>query len=125
LCVDFKDLNKTSIKDNYPQPNMEFFLQQVTGSSCMSMFYGFSGYNQVSVVEEDMPKNTFITPWDTYSYARIPFGLKNVGATFQIAMDHDFKDLIGKFMVDYQDDIIVHSNIREEHINNLRQVFER
>jgi hypothetical protein len=125
LCVDFRDLNKESIKDNYPLPNMEFLLQQVTGSTCMSMLDGFSGYNQVLVVEEDMPKTTFITPWETYAYARMPFGLKNVGDTFQRAMDHAFKYLIGKFMVDYQDDLTVHSKIREEHINHLRQVFER
>jgi hypothetical protein len=55
----------------------------------------------------------------------IPFGLKNAGATFQRAMDHAFKDLIGKFMEDYQDDLTVHSKLRERHIKHLRQVFER
>jgi hypothetical protein len=55
----------------------------------------------------------------------MPFGLKNAGATFQRAMDHAFKDLIGKFMADYQDDLIVHSKLRERHIKHLRQVFER
>jgi hypothetical protein len=125
MCVDFRDLNKSSVKDNYPLPNMEFLLQQVTGSACMSMLDGFSGYNQVLVAEEDMPKMTFITPWETYVYARMPFGLKNVGATFQRAMDHAFEGLIGKFMVDYQDDLTVHSKTRSEHIHHLRQVFER
>jgi hypothetical protein len=125
LCVDFRDLNKASIKDNYPLPNMEFILQQVTGSACMSMLDGFSRYNQVLVAEEDRPKTTFITPWETYVYAHMPFGLKNIGATFQRAMDHTFKDLIGRFMVDYQDDLTVHSKAREEHIHHLRQVFER
>ena len=51
MCVDFRDLNKTSIKYNYPLPNMEFLLQQVTGSACMSILYGFSGYNQVLVAK--------------------------------------------------------------------------
>jgi hypothetical protein len=78
MCVDFRDLNKESIKDNFPFPNMEFLLQQVTRSDCMSMLDGFSGYNQVLVVEEDMEKTTFITPWETYSYDRMPFVLKNV-----------------------------------------------
>jgi hypothetical protein len=77
MCVDFRDLNKESIKDNFPLPNMEFLLQQVTGSACMSMLDGFSGYNQVLVIEEDRAKTTFITPWETYAYARMPFGLKN------------------------------------------------
>jgi hypothetical protein len=53
MCVDFKYLNKASVKDKYPLPNMEFLVQQVKGSTCMSMLDGFSGYNQVLVVEED------------------------------------------------------------------------
>jgi hypothetical protein len=125
MCVDFRDLNKSSVKDNYPLPNMEFLLQQVTGSACMSMLDGFSGYNQVLVAEEDRAKTTFITPWETYAYAQMPFGLKNVGATFQRDMDHAFEGLIGKFMVDYQDDLTVHSKTRNEHIHHLRKVFER
>jgi hypothetical protein len=74
LCVDFRDLNKESIKDNYPLPNMEMLLQQVTGSSLMSMLDGFSGYNQVLVAEEDRPKIDFITPWETYAYVSCLLG---------------------------------------------------
>jgi hypothetical protein len=92
---------------------MEILLQQGIGSTLMSMLDVFSGYNQVLVAEEDMLKNTFITPWDTYAYVNMPFGLKNVGATFQRVMDHAFKDLIGKFMVNYQDDLNIHSRVRE------------
>jgi hypothetical protein len=61
MCVDFKNLNKARIKDNYHLPNMEFLLQQVIGSTCMPMLDGFSGYSQVLVVEEDKAKTTFIT----------------------------------------------------------------
>ena len=61
---------------------------------------------------------------ETYAYDRIPFGLKNVGATFQRAMDHAFNRLIGKFMADYQDDLTVQSKKREDHIHHLRKVFE-
>jgi len=82
MCVDFRDLNKASITDNYPLPNMEFLLHQVTGSTCISMLDGFFIYNQVLVFEEDKAKTTFITPLETYAYARMPFGLKNAGATF-------------------------------------------
>jgi hypothetical protein len=96
MCVDFRDVNKASINDNYPLPNMEFLLQQVTGSSCMSTLDDFSGYYQVLVVEEDNKNTTFIRPWETYAYARMPFGLKNARATFQRDMDHDFEGLIGK-----------------------------
>jgi hypothetical protein len=61
------------------------------------------------VDEEDKPKNLFFTPRGTYAYLCIPFGLNNVGVTFQRVMDNAFNDLIGKFMVDYQDDLTIHS----------------
>jgi hypothetical protein len=125
ICVDFMDIDKERIKDNYPLPNMEFLLQQVMGSACMSMLDGFSGYNQVLIDEEDREKTSFITPWETYAYARMPFGLKNAGVTFQRSMDHDFKGLIGKFMEDYQDDLTVHSKPRGNHIHHLRKVLGR
>ena len=120
LCVDFRDLNKVSIKDNYPLPNMEMLLQQVIGFALMSMLDEFSGYNQVIIAEKDRPKTTFVTPWGTYAYIRMPFGLKNAGAAFQRAMDHGFRDFVGKFVVDYQDDLTVYSKSREIHLRHLR-----
>jgi len=66
---------------------MEHILQRVTGAYKMSMIDGFSGYNQIFIMLEDREKITFTTPWDTFMYAKMPFGLMNVGATFQRAMD--------------------------------------
>jgi hypothetical protein len=80
---------------------MEMLLQHVTGFALMSVLDWFYGYNQVLVVEEDRPKTAFVTPWGTYAYVCMPFGLKNVGAKFQRAMDHAFNNLIGKFMENY------------------------
>jgi hypothetical protein len=99
--------------------------KHVIGYALMTMLDGFSEYNQVFVAEEDRPKTAFVTPWETYAYICMPFGLKNVDATFQREMDHVFKYLIEKFMADYQDDLTIHLKLREEHIKNLRQVFER
>jgi hypothetical protein len=82
LCVDFKNLNRSSKKDNYPLPKMEHLLQKFTGSSRMSMIDGFSGYNHISVLLEDRYKTTFTTPWGTFMYAKIPFRLMNSGVTF-------------------------------------------
>jgi hypothetical protein len=82
MCVDLRDLNKAIIKDIFSLPNMEFLLQKVMRSTCMSMLDGFSGYDKVFVAEEDLEKTSFITPWEMYAYARIPFGLKNFGDTF-------------------------------------------
>jgi hypothetical protein len=82
LCVDFKNLNRSSKKDNYPLPNMEHILQRVTGASRISMVDGFSGYNQILIMPEDREKTTFTTPWGTFMYAKISFGLMNAGENF-------------------------------------------
>lgn len=125
LCVDFRNLNIVCKKDNYPLPKMETLLQRVTGSGMISMLDGFSRYNQVRVREEDRHKTTFTTPWETFEYLRMPFGLSNAGATFQRAMDYAFRGLIGKIIEIYQDDLTVFSKDGKAHINHLRQVFER
>ena len=98
LCIDFCNLNQLSLKDNYPLPNMEHLLQRVTGARMMSMLDGFSGYNQVLLKREDQLKTTFTTPWGTFMYLRMSFGLMNAGATFQRAMDYAFRDLIQKII---------------------------
>jgi hypothetical protein len=82
LYVNFRNLNRSSKKDNYPLPNMEHILQRVTGASRISMIDGFSSYNHISVMFEDREKTAFTTPWDTFMYAKMPFGLMNVGVTF-------------------------------------------
>jgi hypothetical protein len=125
LCVDFRNLNLLSLKDNYPLPNMEHLLQRVTGAGMMSMLDGFSGYNQVLLKREDQLKTAFTTPWGTFMYLRRPFGLMNAGATFQRAMDFAFRDLIQKIIEIYQDDLTVVSKDRKDHLSHLRIVFER
>ena len=89
------------------------------------MMDGFSQYSQVFVYLGDQKKKTFTTPWGMFMYARMPFGLINVGATFQREMGIDFVDEIGHCIVIYIDDIMVFSNIDEEHLAHLRRVFEK
>ena len=125
LCVDFRNLNIACEKDNYSLSNMETLLQKITGSGIMSMLDGFLGYNQVLVNKEDQHKTTFTTPWGTYEYLRMSFGLLNAGATFQRAMDYAFKGIRGKFIEIYQDDLTVFSKDTSDHISHLKQVFER
>jgi hypothetical protein len=102
-------MNRISKKDNYPLPRMEHILQRVTGASRMSMIDGFSGYNQIFVLPEYREKTTFTTPWGTFMYVKIPFGLMNTRATFQRSMDIVFIGEKDKFVVIYLDDIIVFS----------------
>ena len=82
----------------------------------------FSGYNQIQIRKEDQYKTSFTTPWGTFAYRVMPFGLKNAGATFQWAMTYYFHDLVHILLV-YLDDLTAHSRKRSDHLNDLRQVF--
>jgi hypothetical protein len=104
---------------------MEQILQQVSGSERLSLLDGFSGYNQVLMSPSDQLKTTFRTPWGTYAYRKMPFGLINVGATFQREMDIAFHGLINQSVVVYLDDVTVFSKNKKDHLSHLRAVLER
>jgi hypothetical protein len=104
---------------------MEQILQQVSGSERLSLLDGFSGYNQVLMSPPDQLKTTFRTPWGTYAYRKMPFGLINVGATFQRAMDIAFHGLINQSVVVYLDDVTVFSKNKGDHLAHLRSVLQR
>jgi hypothetical protein len=125
LCVDFRNMNRCSLKDNYPLPKMDHILQKVVGSQRISMLDGYSGYNQISIFEEDKKKTAFTTPWGTFMYDKMPFGLMNIGATFQRAMDIAFVGEKDKFMVIYLDDITIFSKYDDEHLHHLKQTFKK
>eukprot|EP00253_Pinus_taeda_P022398 PITA_22398 len=125
ICIDFRNLNKASLKDNFPLPTMEQILQSEAGSELMSFLDGFLGYNQILVHPDDRLKTTFRTKWGTYAYQKMPFGLINAGATFQRAMDIAFKGLINRTVVVYLDDITVFSKERSNHLHDLNQIFQR
>ena len=95
---------------------MEHLLQRLSRASVMSFLDGFFDYNQVSIHLDDQEKTVFTTPWDTFMYAKMPFGLMNVGATFQRAMDIAFVGLKDKFVFIYLDDLTIYSNSHEEHL---------
>jgi hypothetical protein len=83
VCVDYRDLNRACPKDNYPTPFIDQIIDECAGSEIFSFMDGFSGYNQINIAPADQEKTTFICPWGTFAYKKLPFGLKNVGATFQ------------------------------------------
>lgn len=111
------------MKDHYPLPKMDHILQRVVGASRISLLDGFSGFNQILVHLDDHEKTNFTTPWGTFKYVKIPFGLKNAGATFQRAMDIDFAKEIHDFLVIYLDDLTVFSKSKQQHLDHLRQAF--
>jgi hypothetical protein len=104
---------------------MDHILQRVVGSHQISLLDGYFGYNQIIVCEEDKEKTTFTTPWGTFMYDKIPFGLMNVGATFQRSMDIAFVGENDMFMVIYLDDITIFSKSDDEHLQHLEQVFQK
>jgi len=91
----------------------------------MSLLDGYSRYNQIFVHEDDRDKTTFTTAWGTFHYAKMPFGLKNAGATFQWAMDLAFANEKGVFLVVYLDDLTMFSKFDEEHMHHLKIVFQK
>lgn len=122
ICIDFKNLDQLSLKENYPLPIMDQVLQTVTSSEMLSMLDGFLGYNQIEVSESDQHKTAFTTPWGTFSYHIMPFGLINVGATFQQAMDLGFHGTMGRYIVVYLDDLTIFSKDHENHLFHLKDV---
>jgi hypothetical protein len=84
--MDFKDLNKTCPKDNFPTPFIDQIIDECVGRKLFSFMDGFSGYNQIQIKPEDKHKTTFICPWSTFTCQKTPFGLKNARETFQCSM---------------------------------------
>jgi hypothetical protein len=125
LYVDFQNLNRVSLKENYQLPKMDYILQKVVGSQKMSMLNGFSGYNQIMVHLYDREKTTLMTPWGTFMYVKMYFGLMNARATFQRAMDIAFAEEKEKIILIYLDDIIVYSDFNEQYLEHLKKVFQK
>jgi hypothetical protein len=124
VCTDFRDLNMTCPKDNYPTPFIDQIIDECASCEAFLFMDGFSRYNQIQIKPEDQHKMTFICPWGTFAYRGMPFGLKNVGATFQWAMSFVFHDL--KHIVEsYLDDLASHSRKRTDHPMHLRLIFKR
>jgi hypothetical protein len=93
VCMDFHDLNHAYPKDNFPTPFINQIIDDCIGHDTLSFMDGFSGYNQIQIHPVDQYKTAFTTPWGTFAYRVMPFGLKNIGSTFQWAMTYVFHDL--------------------------------
>uniref|UniRef100_A0A2N9G4P3 Uncharacterized protein n=1 Tax=Fagus sylvatica TaxID=28930 RepID=A0A2N9G4P3_FAGSY len=125
VCVDFRDLNRACPKDDFPLPNTELMVDSTIGHEALSFMDGSSGYNQIRMAPEDEELTAFRTPKGIYCYKVMPFGLKNAGATYQRAMQKIFDDILHKIVQCYVDDLVVKTRKREEHIRDLRIVFNR
>ncbi|CAL8152128.1 unnamed protein product [Prunus armeniaca] len=125
ICVDFRDLNKACPKDDFPLPIIELMVDATTSHEALSFMDGLSGYNQIRMSPEDEELTAFRTPKGIYCYKVMPFGLKNAGATYQRAMQKIFGDMLHKNVECYVDDLVIKSKRREDHLKDLRMVFNR
>ena len=124
-CMDFLNLNKACLKDEFPLPNADLLVDSAVGNSMFSFMDGCSGYNQIRMVVRDAEKTAFRTLIGNFYYTMMPFSLKNTGATYQRTMTTIFHDMMHREMEDYVDDIVVKSKTKTGHFQVLKQVFER
>ena len=125
VCVDLRDLNKASPKDDFPLPHIDMLVDSTAGHPMLSFMDGFSRYNHILMASKDMEKTSFITEWGTYCYRTMPFGLKNARATYQRAATTLFHDMMHRDVEVYVDDMIVKCQGKADHLANLQRFFER
>jgi hypothetical protein len=122
LCIDYRQLNKMTIKNKYPLPRINDLFDQVGGAKIFSKLDLQSGYHQVRIKDEDIKKTTFRTRYGHYEFVVIPFRLTNMPSTFMCLMNNIFSQCLDKFVVVFIEDILVYSKMEEEHDEHLRIV---
>jgi len=123
FCIDYRQLNQVTKKDNYPLPRIDDALDRLSGAKYFSSMDCDQAYYQVPVKAEDKEKTAFITPDGLYEFNYMPFGLCNAPATFQRLMDVVLGRLKWTIALVYLDDIVVYSKTFDEHVTNLSQIF--
>jgi hypothetical protein len=123
MCVDYTDLNKHSPKDPFGLPRIDQVVDSTAGCSMLSFLDCYSGYHQIILAKEDEEKTAFITPFGAFCYISMSFGLKNMGATYQRAIQMCLVDHWGKRVEAYVDDVVIKTENSENFIKDLQLVF--
>nr|GEY65365.1 putative reverse transcriptase domain-containing protein [Tanacetum cinerariifolium]GEY66310.1 putative reverse transcriptase domain-containing protein [Tanacetum cinerariifolium] len=124
MCIDYRELNKLTIKNPYLLPRIDDLFEQLYGLSIYSKIDLRSGYHQLRVRDEDIPKTTFRTRYGQNEFQVTPFGLTNAPAVFMDLMNRVYKPYLDKFVIVFIDDILIYSRNNEEHANHLRIILE-
>nr|GFA41886.1 putative reverse transcriptase domain-containing protein [Tanacetum cinerariifolium] len=124
MCIDYRKLNKLTVKNRYPLPRIDDLFDQLKGSSVYSKIDLRSGYHQLRVHEEDIPKTTFRTRYGHYEFQVMPFGLTNAPAVFMDLMNRVCKPYLDKFVLVFIDDILIYLKNKKEHEEHLTLILE-
>ena len=124
MGVDFIDLNRACPKDSYPLPLIDTLVDSTTKHELLSFMDAFLGYNQIKMNEEDQEGTSFVTSQGLFCYKVMPFGLKNVGVTYQRLMNKMFTHQIGRNVQVFVDDMLVKSLRENNHLNDLQKTFD-
>jgi hypothetical protein len=123
MCIDFTDFNKCCPKDDFPLMRINKIVDSATGCEMMVLLNCVLGYHQIWLHKEDEEKNSFITPFRTHCYLRMPKGLHNAGPTFCKMMKATLKDQVSRKVLFYVNDIVVASRKKDAYISDLAETF--
>jgi hypothetical protein len=124
LCVNYRPLNAITIKNKYPLPSIDILFDHLVGAKIFLKVDLCSGYHQINIHLEDVPKTAFSTRFELYEYLVISFGITNAPAHFMYLMNSVFMSELDKFVVVFIDDILVYSKNEEEHEQHLHIILQ-
>ncbi|CAH1448585.1 unnamed protein product [Lactuca virosa] len=124
MCIDYSDINNVCPKDWYPLPEIDQKVQSLEGFRFKCFLNAYKGYHQVQMKRKDEEKTTFHTEKGTFYYYKMPFGLKNTGATYQRLMDKVFADQIGRNIEVYVNDTVIKSRNEEMLLQDVEETFK-
>ncbi|GKD66984.1 reverse transcriptase domain-containing protein [Tanacetum coccineum] len=124
MCVDFKDLNKACLKDGYPLSEIDWKVESLCGFPFKCFLDAYKGYHQIQMAKEDEEKTAFITSQGTFCYMKMPFSLRDAGATYQRLVDKVFHKQIGKNLEVYVDDLVIKSRTEGEIVRDIEETFK-